>query len=76
MPFLRSVQLPSLESLTVEVRDFLAQPTIRQGEKAQMPMHLASRLDEEVLSRTATELLEARRREREVVADILTMRVR
>jgi len=75
MPFVRSAKLSDLASLTAEVHEFLAQPGVQPGVITRFSPDLASRVYEEVLARSAEDLLEARRRERESAPEVLAFRV-
>lgn len=73
MAFVRASQSTSLDSLTMELHAFLSNAGTRVGEVVTMNEQLAERLDDEVPARSADDLLQLRKRERAIPADILAL---
>lgn len=72
MPFVRSAELRDLDTLAAEVRARIE----RANPGAPVELNdLASKIQGQVLARSAEQLLEGRRRERAIAPEVLAFRV-
>lgn len=75
MAFVRATQLANLDELTAKIHETLSAPNVRVGEFVPMDPALLTRIEEEVLARSAEALMEVRRRERATPAEVLAFQL-
>ncbi len=71
MAFVRTTQLTNLDELTSKIHEALSAPNVRVGEFVPLDQGLVRKVEQQVLERSATALLEVRRRERATPAEVL-----
>ena len=71
MAFVRTTQLTNLDELTRKIHEALSAPNVRVGEFVPLDQGLVRKVEQQVLERSATALLEVRRRERATPAEVL-----
>jgi hypothetical protein len=64
-----------VDHLTATVRDIVREASARVGEVVTMPNDVAGQLNDEMTAKTAARVLEVRRRERSIPADVLAIRL-
>lgn len=65
--------MTGVDGLTTAVRSVVLEASSKVGEVVPVPDPVADRLSEELTAQTAATLLEVRRRERSVPADVLAL---
>jgi hypothetical protein len=73
MSVLLSLRTPSVDGLTSGIRDLVRQASANQGQVVAIPESVAGALNDKLTADSSGELLEVRRRERSVPADVLAL---
>lgn len=73
--YVRATQLAKPDELTAKIHETLSSPNVRAGKVVAVDAAVLSRVEDQVLSRSAEALLEVRRRERATPAEVLAFQL-